>query len=286
MLPLPLSWASLPDGEILFVNREFKKTFGYSNDRFSTVDQWIEHAYVRESDRVLTRSRWQHLWIPQLTGISEIDALELQVRCADERRLTVLHRGIILHDLGIGIATFEDISARKLAEETLSRIAFADPLTGLANRHALQARWQQEISTRNSLALLMIDMDGFKTVNDMMGHDVGDRVLKRVGEKLRDCVRSDDLVCRLGGDEFVVLLSNPGGARQAEGVCRRIEKTFRTPFIIEDQSFTLGASIGLSQYPQHGTELRELIKRADEALYRLKRTDKGGWEWFSPPLTT
>ncbi len=286
-IPVPLSWAAIPSGEIKFVNRAFKKTFGYQDRHFQTVDQWIDKTYIRESDRILSRARWVELWAKQKSGISEVDTIELQVRCADGSLLTVRHRGILLHDISIGIATFEDITANKLVEETLHRISFEDPLTGLPNRRALQARWMQEmehghIGRTSLLALLLIDMDGFKSINDQFGHDVGDETLMAIGERLRACIRSNDLACRLGGDEFLVLLPGLSSPDQAETVCRRISEAFQGPLTLSGQTVQIGVSMGISLYPNHSTELAELMKQADIALYHVKKQLKGGWGWFEP----
>jgi len=288
-VPIPLSWASLPEGEIQFVNRAFKRTFGYGDESFSKVDDWIDRVYVDAADRSEARQLWENLWTPKSRGISEVDALELRVLCADGVILTVLHRGILLHDIGIGIATFEDISARKQAEDALHRISFEDPLTGIGNRRALQARWLDETSIRSDsedrfLAVLLIDLDDFKPVNDSLGHEVGDTVLSAVAKRLGECIRGSDLLFRIGGDEFVILLPGLRAPAQVAGLCRRIEQAFETPFDTADQTISLGATIGASLWPKDGTELRQLLRLADEALYRLKRTRKGGWQWFLDPV--
>lgn len=288
-VPVPLSWALLPGGEIQFVNRTFKRVFGYGDESFPTVDDWIDRAYVDDAERELARHRWQHLWQPEASGISEVEVIELRVRCADGSVLTVQHRGILLHDIGIGIATFEDISARKQAEEALHRISFEDPLTGTGNRRALQARWLDETSSTAAaagrlLAVLLIDLDDFKPVNDAMGHEIGDAVLAAVAGRLRECIRGSDLLFRIGGDEFVILLPDLRAPGQVEALCRRIGHAFDAPFGGADQAIRLGATIGASLWPQDGIDLRELLRQADEALYRLKRTRKGGWEWYRAPV--
>lgn len=289
-IPVPLSWAIIPGGEIQLVNRAFRKTFGYPDGHFQSVDQWIDETYIRESDRTLSRARWYELWTKQDSGISEIDTIEIQVRCADGSILTVRHKGILLHDISIGIATFEDITALKLVEEALHRIAFEDPLTGLPNRRALQARWMQEmehghIGRPPFLALLLLDLDGFKTINDQFGHDVGDETLVAVGARLQASIRSNDLACRLGGDEFLVLLSGLNTPEVAETVCQRIWEAFQSPLPLSDRNVQIGVSIGMSLYPTHSSELSDLMKQADLALYAVKKQHKGGWGWFEPQTT-
>nr|WP_234831539.1 diguanylate cyclase [Sphingobium yanoikuyae] len=168
-LPIPLSWATLPQGEIQFVNRAFTKTFGYAEGTFTNVSDWIDKAYPHEHHRRETRRLWHDLWLAQSDGISEIDVCEVEILCADNRIRTAQHRGILLHEMGIGIALFDDISSRREAENALRRIAFEDPLTGLANRRVLQDLWAEH-ATRgaiadNMMAVLVIDLDGFKAMN-------------------------------------------------------------------------------------------------------------------------
>lgn len=286
-LPTPLSWATLPDGRIQFVNRAFTRAFGYEDGRFATVADWISEAYVEAKDQRLSHDRWAELWISKGSGIAEIDLLEVQVRSADRTIRTVQHRGILLYDLGVGIATFEDISDRKLAEEALRRIAFEDPLTGLPNRRMLQERWEAEaaeIAAADAMAaILVIDLDGFKSVNDTLGHDAGDTVLITAAERLRASLRSTDIVCRIGGDEFVAFLPQLRAIDHVEQACWRIGTALARPIALGSRSVTLSASIGAALSPQDGRDLHELMKKADEALYRVKSSRKGEWEWYKVP---
>lgn len=286
-VPVAVSWATLPDGVIQFTNRTFRRLFGYPDGHFETVDQWIDKTYPADTERRDARERWQALWHTQSTGLAEIEPVEVRVRCASGSCRTTLHRGILLFDMGVGIATFEDISARKQAEDDMRRIALQDPLTELANRRALYERWQSEAAADpgpRMMALILIDLDEFKPVNDRLGHEAGDEVLKIVAARLRHAVRSDsDMVVRLGGDEFAVLLPRLAHPGQVDAVCHRIAQAFQRPIHCRGQAVSLGASVGVSLYPLHGRDLKSLLRQADEALYRRKSAGKGGWEWFAAP---
>lgn len=281
-LPVPLSWATIPNGNIQFVNRAFRRTFGYPDGAFATADQWIDATYVHEEQRRKSRERWASLWRGEMAGFSEIEGIEIDVRCADGTILTVMHRGVILHDLGVGVAIFADISERKRHEEAVARLAYRDPLTGLPNRRLLQERWRMTMGG-GPAALLLVDLDGFKPVNDRHGHDVGDDVLCGVAARLSENVGGGDLVCRLGGDEFGILIPNAGDLAQVAATCDRLTSAISTPFSTAGELIGIGASIGVSLYPHHGSELQQLFRLADQALYRIKRAGKGGWEWSSRP---
>jgi diguanylate cyclase len=286
-VPTPISWASLLDGRILFTNRAFKRAYGYDETDFQTVEEWAQRAYARPKDRRHVRARWNKILNANATGVSEFLPVEIQIRCADGTVRTAEHRGVALHDIGIGIGTFDDISDRKMAEAALHRIAFEDPLTGLPNRRALQDQWTESLvdvePPPRLAALLLIDLDGFKGINDRLGHDAGDETLVIVAGRLRGSLRAGDFICRLGGDEFVVLLPEIDSTVVVEQVCWRLGAALAPTLELNGSVAHVSASVGASLYPQDGQDLRALLKHADEAMYRLKALNKGGWEWFKAP---
>jgi diguanylate cyclase (GGDEF)-like protein len=162
---------------------------------------------------------------------------------------------------------------------TAQRIARHDGLTGLPNRLYLIERLQGAIAAaglrRRQLALLFIDLDGFKAVNDTFGHAVADRLLAAVGSRIAACVRTDDIACRYGGDEFVALLTNLGDTSIAFGVLQKIREHIGETYTIDGHLIRISASIGLAVYPDEGDRWGALLSHADAAMYRDKAARAG-----------
>ena len=163
---------------------------------------------------------------------------------------------------------------RKQLEQKLAFVATHDSLTGLPNRFLLQDRLALAISqaerTSKKLAVLMLDLDQFKNVNDTLGHSMGDELLKAAGERLTGIVRGYDTVARLGGDEFIILLTEIGADAEAAEICGRIIELFRKPFILNQNIVNVTTSIGIAIYPDHGKDAESLFKNADAAMYEVK----------------
>jgi len=177
-----------------------------------------------------------------------------------------------------------DITDIKQAEENIFFLAHHDPLTRLPNRSTLYARVEQVISVaqkaRRSVALLFIDIDGFKQINDSLGHDVGDRLLQSVAKRLSDCTRSCDVVSRLGGDEFVVVLWDCGIAETTIVA----EKIIDSGFPVQGSTVTVSPSIGISIYPDDGKDYLALLKNADIAMYHAKKSGGNNFQFFTHKL--
>lgn len=160
----------------------------------------------------------------------------------------------------------------------MSSLAQADPLTGLANRRGLQGQARRIIeaaSIGSPAAVIMVDLDGFKPINDQHGHDAGDQLLIAVAARLRDCVRGTDCVARTGGDEFVLVLSDLIDERDAQAIASKIEVALRAPFAIADLNHGIGATIGYAVAPHDGIDWQDLLKKADQAMYAGKARGKG-----------
>ena len=178
-----------------------------------------------------------------------------------------------------------DISARKEREQRIQHLADHDALTGLLNRRLLEDRLDQSLvlARRNDalVSVMLIDLDGFKAVNDQFGHLMGDYVLRTVAKRLRECIRESDTVARLGGDEFVVLLAGQRAPEDASLVAEKILTALTEPVAAGGRRFEIGASIGISIYPRDGTTPEALLKHADAAMYRVKEAGKNRFQFYS-----
>jgi len=238
-----------------------------------TLDEWFErnaragqpfrdlvHRSITKSGKVI----WQ-----QVSGMPVLDA---QGRLAGYR------------------GTGADVTARKQAEERIEYLATRDALTGLPNRALLGDRAAQAIlaaaRSRGMLAVLLIDVDRFKLVNDSLGHRAGDVLLRAVAERLCNTLRRDDTLARLGGDEFVLLWAGLKAAQDAALVAQRVQAILQRPFTLEGRALNVTASIGVAIYPEDGRDFSELLKNADTALYDAKEAGRSVFRFFSPALHT
>jgi diguanylate cyclase (GGDEF)-like protein/PAS domain S-box-containing protein len=181
-----------------------------------------------------------------------------------------------------------DITARKHAEARIHHMAMHDALTGLPNRVLLQDRLTQAIAlarrNRHSIAVLMLDLDRFKHVNDSLGHLVGDRLLKEVSARIKACLRESDIVARLGGDEFVIALPSVSGHQDIEQAVHKVLTSLRHPFQMDDHEIQISASIGIGQYPADGESPGDLLRAADVAMYTAKSKGRSTHCFFTPEL--
>ncbi len=186
------------------------------------------------------------------------------------------------------IAVKEDISQRKRYEEQLVKQANYDSLTELPNRSLAMDRLKQAIlqvqRRGGSVALLFIDLDNFKQVNDTLGHDCGDLVLKQAAIRFKDCLRDCDTAARFGGDEFLIILSELQGKSDVIPIIDRILYAFATPFCLGENQFIATTSIGVSMCPQNGSDPAQLLKCSDRAMYEAKNRGKNNYNFFEPEV--
>ena len=184
------------------------------------------------------------------------------------------------------VASFTDVSARMEAEERIRELAYHDVLTGLPNRLLLRDRLEHALANalrqRRHLAVLFIDLDSFKNVNDSLGHAAGDQLLMEVASRLRACVRDVDTVARLGGDEFVVVLENLEDESDAVSVAAKIHTTLGLPITVGAQTLHASASIGIALYPEDGESAETLMQNADTAMYQAKAEGRSNYQFFAP----
>ena len=272
------------DRAILSVNRAFTQFTGYTADEVRgqrpnmfRSDKHEDTFYDALWQAVDKNGYWQgEVWSRKRSG--EIYPQWISITAVPDDAGKTKHY--------ISIAT--DISARKSAEERIHYLAHFDLLTDLPNRVLLQDRMAQAIATaerdQEEIAILFIDLDRFKQINDSLGHPIGDRVLKTVAERLKRCIRDSDTGARLGGDEFVVVLPKTGAEGSAH-VAQKIQESLSEPFLIGTHKLSITPSIGMSIYPHDGTELHTLIKNADSAVYRAKELGRNNFQFFTHTMT-
>jgi diguanylate cyclase (GGDEF)-like protein/PAS domain S-box-containing protein len=270
-------------GEIVRVNAELEKMFGYPRGTMtgmaihglyavegsqvwvSMVDSVVAGGHVYEADQMFRRQDGSRFWC------------HLAARAIDEGSLP---------DGSIWVV--QDISERKQKEQLVEHVAHHDALTGLPNRVLLRDRLEQAVKHATRMkaktGVLFLDLDRFKVVNDTIGHDGGDQLLRTVTERLRSCVRGEDTVARQGGDEFIVVLPEIRSAEDAEGVAQKILIELAKPIPISGSDFYVTGSIGISLYPDHGKDVQALLKHADSAMYHAKELGKDTYSVFSEDL--
>ena len=195
-----------------------------------------------------------------------------------------------VYEANMASKTAQLAESLKIANEELLLLVMHDPLTKLPNRLLLEDRIQQTIvrAKRNhtEFAVLFIDLDRFKTINDTMGHHIGDKLIKHTAERLQDCVRGTDMVARVGGDEFMVVLADGVLLDKVNEIADRMLEVISTVFLIEGHEIRISLSIGISLYPQDGKEVHELIINADAAMYYAKDNGRNSYNFFEPSMGT
>jgi len=220
--------------------------------------------------------------------------LEYRILTRDSGEKWVWDNGVGVYDCDGSVEYVEgfiaDITAVKRYREQLEYQAHHDPLTGLANRGLLRERLHQAIAQaerqQRALALMFIDLDDFKLINDSMGHSVGDELLKLASQRLQACVRDEDTVARLGGDEFVLLLVDQGGERSVSHAVERLREAMSQPYRVLGKEFVLTCSVGVALFPGDGRDVETLLKHADAAMYRAKALGRNAHHFFTEEINT
>jgi diguanylate cyclase (GGDEF)-like protein/PAS domain S-box-containing protein len=221
-----------------------------------------------------------------VSGILERSEFRILTKSGETRWVSISSRPISEGDRVVGLrAVMADITDHKQAEDLVKYQAYHDALTGLPNRRLLVDRLAMALAQRrrdrHPLAVMFLDLDRFKLVNDTGGHAVGDELLQRVAERLTNTTRDGDTVARMGGDEFMVLLPEVAGVKGACEIAERILELFRLPWVLAGHEFNVTASIGIAMYPQHGEDPGTLVRNADTAMYRAKDQGRDNFELFA-----
>ena len=280
-----------PDGHIRFRNQRFIEICGYTEADVPDVESWWLRAFPNVQDRFPARQGWQDALELARQGNGVVPGIEYLIRCHDGQLRPVEVSGVQVE--GGHLVTMQDLSQRKAAEEEINNLAYYDPLTRLPNRRLLMDRLQQALATserhQRSGALLLLDLDNFKTLNETRGHDSGDTLLQQVAHRLRSCVHEDDTVARQGGDEFVVVLESLGdtpedAAARSEEVGQRILAMLRAPYALPGGEHHSSISMGITIFSGMQETVDELLKRADLALYQAKDTGRDTLRFYDPKV--
>jgi diguanylate cyclase (GGDEF)-like protein/PAS domain S-box-containing protein len=271
------------DGRIMGANDAALAILGYSRED-------LETGKIRWPD--LTPPEWrpgEERAIAELKRTGVCRPFEREFLRKDGSRVPVLVAAAMFEDgSDEGVSFLLDLTERKRAEEQMRYMAHHDALTGLPNRTLLQDRLEQAISQahrgRHRAALLFIDLDYFKYINDSLGHQLGDTVLRMTAARLQKCVREGDSVARLGGDEFVICLPALGGGHEAANVARKALDALAESFVIDDHELHISASIGISLYPDDAADVPALMRTADTAMYHAKEKGRGNFQFFTERL--
>ena len=259
------------EGRILFVNRAFTELTGYTmeeargrNPRLLKSGRHPPEFYEAMWGALLSVGQWQgEIWNRRKSG--EVYPEWLSITALREPEGDVTHY----------FAMFGDLSERKRAEERLEHRALHDPLTGLPNRELfleqLRHTAMMHRRTGGRFAVLFLDLDGFKGVNDSLGHEAGDLVLRIVGDRIRASLRASDLVARIGGDEFTAVLPALQGPQDAAQCAAKIQDEIVQPIRLPEGTCQVGASVGIVLYPDDGVHEDDLLRLADRRMYRQKR---------------
>ncbi len=260
----------------------------YLSSRFETItghlpDAWIGRPLI---DLVIS----DHAALQEWLAAPHLAALRCSYQAANgcERTCRLSARAIYRDDQLLGYrGTASDITEETRAQARVQYLSQHDALTGLPNRNRLRDHLEARLAALNEgsrLAVLYIDLDRFKPVNDTLGHGAGDEVLVGVSNRLKQCIRGDDLVARLGGDEFVIVMGRVQHDEDLEKLCQRIVAAINEPFVYEHTQIFIGASIGVALAPMDSLQANELLRCADIALYQAKADGRGTWRRYAREL--
>ncbi|HJV51236.1 MAG TPA: EAL domain-containing protein [Noviherbaspirillum sp.] len=270
------------NGIVVDINPAFTRITGYERDE--VIGKRISILRSGRQDRDFYEAMWSALqstghwqgeiWNRRKNGDVYAEWLTINTVCNPDG--SVFRR----------IALFSDITSKKKTDDLVWRQANFDSLTGLPNRLMFRDRLEQEVRKSHRaglpMALIFIDLDRFKEVNDTLGHAVGDRLLQQAAQRLSRCVRESDTVARLGGDEFTIILGELNQPNNVERIVQDVLKSMAEPFALGDEVAYVSASLGITFYPDDATEIEDLLKNADQAMYAAKNLGRNRFHYFTP----
>ncbi len=273
-------------GSVVWANRAFTTMTGYS------LEEVLGKSLRLLKSGEQPDSYYANLWTTISSG--KVWQGEIVNRRKDgttyneEMTITPVTQDVVNHPNRYFIAIKQDITQRKAAEKRVRFLAYYDDLTGLPNRTLLQDRLAKAIADarrqKYKLALLFLDLDRFKDINDSLGHSVGDLLLQEVAARLKKWGREQDTVSRLGGDEFLITLTHVKDVADAAVAAERLMDAMTAEFIVQGQSLSIGCSVGISIFPEHGSDSETLIKNADSAMYSSKESGRNNFRFFTEDM--
>ena len=275
-----------PEGRPVSINRALAQMHGFDSP---------EHLLSAISDvasQLFVNSGQMQEFRREMDDNRVVRGAEVEVYRIDGIKKWVLvnMRAVRDHDGNIIFyeGTVEDVTDRKLAEEQVQFLAYYDALTGLPNRRLLQDRLEKALAGarrhNERVALLFLDLDRFKIINDSLGHSIGDLLLGEVAERLKKWARAQDTVARIGGDEFIVALTTVQDVHNVAAAAERLMDAMTGEFVVQGHSFSVSCSIGLSIFPEHGLDAETLIKNADAAMYCAKDNGRNNFRFFTEDM--
>jgi len=270
-------------GQLLYTGPSTERVLGYHE----SLEGQSLLGIVHPEDLEMVRRTLRTLLGADGTELS--CELRLLHACGEWRWIEATYKNLISNPCVRAIViNYRDVTERKLAEETLQHLAYRDTLTDLPNRFLFHDRLEHAIEQarrRNTgVAVMYVDLDRFKVVNDTLGHTIGDRLLQVVSRRLRDVLRADDTIARLGGDEFAVIIPEVARAEDAGSVGRKLIGALREPIMLDGHELHVTASAGISLFPSDGTDVETLLKHADAALYRSKDVGRNTVQLFASTM--
>ncbi len=289
-LPVGLCLVS-PDGALSFRNERFDQICRHADGAAPTLRDWWSLVLPEPAQRDHAVAQWEAAREAARSGDGTIAPREYAITCGDGSVRAVDMAGVLLD--GTCLVTLVDLSQHKAAQEEIHYLAYYDPLTQLPNRRLLVDRLQQALadSVRRGRcgAVLMLDLDNFKTLNETQGHERGDMLLRQVAQRLCGCVQGEDTVARHGGDEFVVVLedlgqSPEGAAARAEEAGQKILAAMRHPFLLEGEPRHTTLSMGVTIFQGARETVDELLQRTDLAMYQAKASGRNTLRFYDPQM--